>query len=80
MLDVEANELETYRTGRDLVHVPLLGCPRCGHEVEVGSLRQDTLFRGGGYGGTRRVETLGCPACSWSRIVAVATERPPRDG
>lgn len=39
---------------------------------------QDSLIRGGGYGGTRRIETDVCPECFATRVVEVGTERPPR--
>lgn len=80
MLDVDHDEREHYQTGRDLVPVPLERCPRCNGNLRLELLRQDSLIRGGGYGGTKRVETWACVSdeCGFSRVVAVATERPPR--
>lgn len=78
LLDVAHGERVRYHTGAELVAVPLERCPDCDGNLRLDLLRQDTLFRGGGYGGTKRVETWECTACRFSRVVAVATERPPR--
>jgi hypothetical protein len=78
LIDVEAEQRPTFNTGRELVHQRTDTCPRCGASLVAVSIRQDTLLRGGGYGGTRRVDSQECPDCNFVRVVAVATERPPR--
>lgn len=76
LIDVEPLIRKTFDTGTELVPVEP-GCPDCGTELERVWIWQDSLIRGGGYGGTRRVESDEC-RCGWQRVVAVATERPPR--
>lgn len=76
LVDVTPLERPVYDTGSQLVPAAP-GCPECGAPLERVSLWQDSLIRGGGYGGTRRVESDQCP-CGWEHVVAVATERPPR--
>lgn len=78
LVDIEALERPVFNTGRELVPLRADSCPRCGATLARTEIRQDTLLRGGGYGGTRRVESDECPDCLFVRVVAVATERPPR--
>lgn len=78
LLDVVHGTRTRYHTGAELEAVPLVRCPECDGELRLELLRQDSLIRGGGYGGTQRVETWECTCCPFSRVVAVATERPPR--
>lgn len=60
-----------------LVAISIERCA-CGARMERETIRQDALLRGGGYGGTKRIETDVCSSCSATRVVAVATEPPPR--
>jgi hypothetical protein len=78
LIDVIPLEREHYDTGRELVPTVLRRCV-CGARMLREVVRQDTLLRGGGYGGTRRVETDICPECWMVRVVEVGTERPPRE-
>jgi hypothetical protein len=77
LLDLEPEQRKRFHTGADLVPVVEQRCP-CGTGMDREVIRQDALLRGGGYGGTKRVETDVCSECGTTRVVAVATERPPR--
>lgn len=78
LVDVGRTTRRQRSTCTELVPVDQLACPECGATIaESETLWQDTLLRGGGYGGTRRTDTIVCD-CGYVRVVAVATERPPR--
>lgn len=77
LVDVTPLARETFNTGAELVPVGP-DCPDCGEPLQRVWVKQDSLIRGGGYGGTKRVETDQCRGCFFQRVVAVATERPPR--
>lgn len=77
LVDVTPLERPVYVTGRELVPTDSATCPECGGFLFQNSLWQDSLVRHGGYGGTQRVDSEWC-YCGFERVVAVATERPPR--
>lgn len=77
LLDVTHGTRARSTTGADLVATSIERCA-CGALMGREVIRQDALLRGGGYGGTKRIETDVCPSCNATRVVAVATERPPR--
>lgn len=77
LIEVEALEREQGSACRDLVPVARRTCA-CGAAQVREVVRQDALIRGGGYGGTRRIESDICLACYAVRVVAVGTERPLR--
>ena len=77
MFDPE--ELLRADSGLELVPLPQDSCAQCGSDVAIEQMFEDALLRHGGYGGTRRTDSLVCTAeCGWTRVVCVATERPPR--
>lgn len=77
LVDVVPLERERFQTGSELVPTSD-DCPACGEPLARSFVKQDALIRGGGYGGTQRVEVDRCSGCFFERVVAVATERPPK--
>lgn len=65
-------------TPREVVPVLAEWCPDCHTPTVAVVARMDALFRHGGYGATMRTTRRYCPACSWSLVVELEEERPPR--